>query len=168
MRRSPRSLEEAVDEALVRMIGATLAPAQLSMQRRASMRARIMSRTADNPPPGAETIRSASIPWSDISHGVRAKLLKRDDKADVIIVLWKIEPGGVVAGHSHTGETDEECLVLEGEMLVGTHCVRQGELHIARRGAVHEDLTTRTGCVIVVRSGISPLLATLFPTIGPG
>jgi hypothetical protein len=43
-------------------------------------------------------------------------------------------------------------------MLVGGHRVRAGELHIAKPGAVHGDFSTRTGLLVVVRSGISPLL----------
>jgi quercetin dioxygenase-like cupin family protein len=161
--RGPSKKDEVLDPAALQLLGEALAPAALREEQRASMRARIMGRLADAPPPNTETIRSGSIPWRNVSSGVEAKVLKRDDQAGVIIVLWRLEPGGVVPGHTHTEEEDEECFVLEGEMLVGKHCVRAGELHIAKRGGVHEDLTTRTGCVVMLRSGISPLLAKLFP-----
>ena len=156
---------EGLNEAAVRALGEALVPAELSSEQRAFMRARIMARLTDVPPPLTETIRSDSIPWRTVSPKVQAKVLKRDEAAGVIFVLWRLEPGGVLAGHSHDHDQnhDEECLVLEGEVLVGTHRVRAVDLHIARRGSVHVDLTTRTGCLVLVRSGISPVLAHLFP-----
>ncbi|MBV8806626.1 MAG: cupin domain-containing protein [Sinobacteraceae bacterium] len=153
---------DTLDDAAVQALGEALTPAEFSAKRRASMRTRIMSRLKEAAPPLTETIRTESIPWRAISPNVQAKVLKRDDAAGVIFVLWQLEPGGVVSGHPHDEEQDEECLVLQGDMLVGTHCVRAGELHIAKRGSAHADLTTRTGCLIMVRSGISPLLARLF------
>jgi quercetin dioxygenase-like cupin family protein len=161
MPRSPGKKDEVLDPAAIQMLGEALAPAVLSEEQRGSMRARIMERLADVPPARTETIRSGSIMWRKVSSGVEAKVLKRGDR--VIIVLWRLEPGGVVPGHPHTEDEDEECFVVEGEMLLGTHCVRAGEFHIAKRGAIHEDLTTRTGCIVMVRSGISPQLAQLFP-----
>lgn len=154
---------EAIDEAAVQSLGEALTPAEPSDSQRASLRKRIMSRVADEPPPLTETIRTELIEWRSISPGVQAKVLKRDDAAGVIIVLWRLEPGGVVRGHPHTVDGDEECLVLKGEMLVGAHRVGAGDLHIAKRGSIHADLTTHTGCLLMVRSGISPLLAGLFP-----
>ena len=165
MPRPPGNETEALDEAAVEALGGALAPAGLSAEQRASIRVRIISRVAEVPPPLTETIRSASIPWRAMGPGVQAKVLKRDDVAGIIIVMWKLEPGGVVPGHPHCEDEDEECLVLEGDMLVGTHCVRAGEMHIAKRGSIHPNLTTRTGCLVVLRSGISPLLAKLFPVV---
>lgn len=150
-----------LDAAAVQMLGDAVAASELSAERRASMKQRIFARLIDRPPPMMETIRTGSIAWREVSPGVKAKLLKRDDEANVIIVLWQLEPGGRLAGHSH--EDSEECLVLEGEMLVGEHRVAAGELHIAHRGSMHHDLTTRTGCLLMVRSGISPLLESIFP-----
>ena len=54
----------------------------------------------------------------------------------------------------HTQE--EECVVLEGEVLIGEHCFRAGDVHIARPGATHVGLRTRTGCLLYIRSEIPP------------
>jgi quercetin dioxygenase-like cupin family protein len=151
--------EAVLDTNLVQALGEALAPAALSPELRASMRARVLARAAGAQPPLTETIRTESIPWRDVSTGVRAKLLRRDEASNLMVVLWRLEPGGILPGHPHADE--EECLVLEGEMLVGDHCVRAGQLHIAKPGAIHGDLTTRTGTLVMVRSGISPLLTGL-------
>ena len=163
MPRHPTESMEALDEEVVRTLGEALAPSELSTEQRLSMRTRIMSRLTEAPPPLTETIRTESIPWRTISPKVQAKVLKRDDAAGLIFVLWRLAPGGALSAHPHDEDEDEECLVLEGEMLVGTHCVHAGELHIARRGSNHPDLTTRTGALVLVRSAISPQLAQLFP-----
>ena len=70
------------------------------------------------------------------------------------MVLFRIKPGGVVPAHVHTKE--EECLVLEGEIFIGTHRVGEGDLHIAKPGAAHGDITTKTGATVLVRSEIPP------------
>jgi quercetin dioxygenase-like cupin family protein len=160
VRHSPDKEDSVLDGPSVQALGEAVVASELSAEQRASIRHRIFARLADRPPPLTETVRTGSIAWRQVGPGVKAKLLKRDDDANVIIVLWQLEPGGRLAHHSH--EESEECLVLEGEMLVGEHRVAAGELHIAHRGSMHDDLTTRTGCLLMVRSGISPLLKSLF------
>jgi quercetin dioxygenase-like cupin family protein len=156
MSRAANKRPGVLGDVIVRALGEALAPAELTAERRASMRRRVMASAAGVRPPLTETVHTDDLPWHDVSAGVRAKLLRRDDASNLMIVLWRLEPGGIVPGHSHSKE--EECLVLEGEMLVGGHRVRAGELHIAKPGAVHADLSTHTGLLVMVRSGISPLL----------
>lgn len=159
MPRPSNSHSEVLDQAAVQELGKALAPAELTSARRASMRARVLAGAAGVQPAFTETIHTDSLPWRNVSTGVQAKLMKRDEAANLMIVLWRLQPGGALPGHPHS--TDEECLVLEGEMLVGAHCVRAGELHIAKPGAIHGDLTTRTGLLVMVRSGITPELTAL-------
>lgn len=54
----------------------------------------------------------------------------------------------------HTQE--EERLVLEGEIEIGDHILRKGDLLIARPGARHAPITTRTGALLWVNSEIPP------------
>jgi quercetin dioxygenase-like cupin family protein len=159
MSRAANKRPEILGDAIVRALGEALVPAELTAERRASMRTRVMASAAGVQPPFTETVHTGDLPWHEVSAGVRAKLLRRDDASNLMIVLWRLEPGGSIPGHPHSKE--EECLVLEGEMLVGGHRVRAGELHIAKPGAIHDDLTTRTGLLVMVRSGISPLLTGL-------
>ncbi len=68
--------------------------------------------------------------------------------------MFRLQPGSVVVAHGHTQE--EECLVLEGEIEIGGHVLRKGDLHIARPGACHAPITTRTGALLWVTSEIPP------------
>jgi quercetin dioxygenase-like cupin family protein len=154
---SQRPAEEpaVLDEPIVRAIGAALVPAELSAHGRAALRERVMKIANDAPPENTETIRGDSLQWHKVFPNVWAKVLKRDVPNNLQIMLFRMEPGGIVPAHAHT--LDEECLVLEGEVLVGSHPVRKGDMHIARAGARHPNLWTRTGALVMVRSEIPPL-----------
>lgn len=152
----PRPETPAVlDEVAVRAIGEALIPSELSAQRRTALRERVMTRASDAPPDNTETIRGDSLQWHKVFPNVWAKVMKRDVAANLQIMLFRMEPGGVVPAHAHNLE--EECLVLEGEIFVGAHLVRKGDMHIARAGARHPNLWTRTGALVMVRSEIPPL-----------
>jgi quercetin dioxygenase-like cupin family protein len=146
----PDDVSDEPDEKLVGAIGEALRPAELSEQQRASMRARIIERTHDAQPPDTETVRGEKIQWREAWPKVWVKVLKQDAAADMQITLLRFEPGGRVPGHPH--RRDEECLVLEGEVRVGDHLVRAGDLHIAHAGARHGDLVSESGALIMIRS----------------
>jgi quercetin dioxygenase-like cupin family protein len=149
----PRQLPEeaaVLDDEVVQTLAGALAPAELTSQQRDSMRARVLERASEGPPPDTETIRGEGVPWREAWPKVWIKVLKRDPEADFQITLMKFEPGGRIPGHAH--RQNEECFVLEGEVLVGTHRVRAGDFHIARAGGRHPDLTSSAGALIMLRS----------------
>ena len=154
MIKRPPDTPEPLDTATIVALGEALPPAELSEPRRASMRERVLARTADTLPDNTETIRGDVMPWRQMFPNVWAKVMKRDLESNLQITLFRMEPGGVVPGHSHTA--DEECWVLEGEVLIGAHPVRKGDMHIARAGARHPDMWTRSGALIMVRSEVPP------------
>ena len=148
-RRSPEN-PSVLPEEIVHALAAALAPAELSSEQRNSMRARVLERAIRSPPPDTETVRAEGMPWQRAWPGVWVKVLKRDPEADLQITLMKFEPGGRIPGHSH--RRDEECYVLEGEVMVGGHRVGAGDFHFARAGGNHPDLTSAAGAVIILRS----------------
>jgi quercetin dioxygenase-like cupin family protein len=148
-RRSPDNPNVLSDE-IVRELAGALTPAQLSSERRSSMRARVLERATQAPPPDTETIRGGEVPWREAWPKVWIKVLKRDPEADFQITLMKFEPGGRLPAHSH--RRNEECYVVEGEVMVGAHCVRAGDFHIAQAGGRHPDLTSSTGALVILRS----------------
>ncbi|MEP7246547.1 MAG: cupin domain-containing protein [Gammaproteobacteria bacterium] len=154
MIRRPPETPEPLDAATIVALGEALPPAELSAHRRASLRVRVLARVADTVPDNTETIRGDGMPWRQMFPNVWAKVMKRDPESNLQITLFRMEPGGVVPGHVHT--MDEECLVLEGEVLIGSHAVRKGDLHIAHAGARHPDMWTRSGALIMVRSEVPP------------
>jgi quercetin dioxygenase-like cupin family protein len=69
-------------------------------------------------------------------------------------VLIRMQPGAVVVGHPHTQE--EECLVLEGEVFIGDYRLGQGDMHVARPGAVHAPIRAPQGALLMIRSEMPP------------
>ena len=155
MSQRPPERTQVLDEPTVRAIGEGLVPAELPAGRRAAMRERVMAAASGAAPENTETIRGEELAWHPVWPNVWAKVMKRDVANNLQIMLFRMEPGGIVPAHAH--KLDEECLVLEGEVMVGSHPVRKGDMHIARAGARHPDLWTRTGALVMVRSEIPPL-----------
>jgi quercetin dioxygenase-like cupin family protein len=148
-RQPPEDLDAASSETFARLAEG-VPTAELSAEQRASMRARVMGRAVDVPPPETETIRGEDISWRQAWPKVWVKVLKRDARSDLQITLIRFEPGGCIPGHMH--RKDEECYVLEGEVTVGSHRVGAGDFHIARAGAHHPDLLSRGGALVMLRS----------------
>ncbi|MGH8325353.1 MAG: cupin domain-containing protein [Steroidobacteraceae bacterium] len=124
----------------------------LTARRRELMRDRMLAQAAGAAPQLTETVRGESLPWNQAWPGVWARVLKQDGAEDLQITLFRMEPGSVVPGHGHARE--EECLVLQGELIIGPHRIGEGDLHIARPGARHPDITTQRGALLLVRSEI--------------
>ena len=143
-----------LDDGIAEGIAMAVRPAELSETRRTSMRHSIAARIDSMQPENTQTVRGETVEWLSAWPNVWVKLLRQDAPANLQMVLFRIKPGGVVPAHAHTME--EECLVLEGEIHIGEHRVGQGDLHIAKPGAEHGDITTRTGATVLVRSEIPP------------
>jgi quercetin dioxygenase-like cupin family protein len=84
--------------------------------------------------------------------GVSMRVLHRDDAAGYATVLVRMQPGAAYPAHRH-GD-DEECYVLEGDLQVGEDCMQAGDYQVARRGSVHPVQSTRSGCLLFLRSSL--------------
>jgi quercetin dioxygenase-like cupin family protein len=144
----------ALDAVAVEAIAGAVRPAELTNAQRTSMRKKIATRISLEQPENTETVRADAVDWMSVWPNVWVKVLRQEPARNLQMVLFHIQPGGVVPAHVHTKE--EECLVLEGEIHIGSHRVGEGDLHIARSGAAHGDITTRTGATVLVRSEIPP------------
>ena len=143
-----------LDPLAVEAIAEAVRPAELTDAQRRSMRQRIASRIATEQPTNTQTVRGETVEWMSAWPNVWVKILRQDPVSNLQMLLFRIEPGGVVPAHTHTKE--EECLVMSGEIHIGDHRVGEGDLHIAKPGAAHGDITTKTGATVLVRSEIPP------------
>jgi quercetin dioxygenase-like cupin family protein len=144
----------ALDAIAAEAIASAVRPVELSDAQRDSMRRKIAARIADTQPANTETVRGNALEWLSPWPNVWVKMLRQEAASNLQMVLFRIKPGGVVPAHVHSKE--EECLVLDGEIYIGGHRVREGDLHIARPGAAHGDITTQVGATVLVRSEIPP------------
>lgn len=75
--------------------------------------------------------------------------LRWDEASGIYTSLLRMRPGGVIPAHRH--EREEECIVLEGEVQIGTYQLSAGDVHIAAAGTWHEQVTTRKGVLVLLR-----------------
>ena len=140
-------------QTMERMVGA-IAPAELSQSDRESLHDRIMARISTAPPPRTYTVRASEGNWIPVGPGVELKVLRMDREANSQTVLFRMQPGSQIVPHPHNQE--EECLVMEGEILVGEHRVGKGDMHIAMPGAKHPPILAPRGALLCIRSEIPP------------
>jgi quercetin dioxygenase-like cupin family protein len=114
------------------------------------IRRRLLERVADADESHL-TIGADEGDWQPFCDGVRIKVLREHD--EVLSYLLRLDPGATLPAHRHP--IDEECIVLEGRLRVGTRVeVGPGGYHLAHRGALHATISTTTGATIFLRGCI--------------
>lgn len=94
------------------------------------------------------TIDADQGDWQPLLDGVTIKVLREHD--GVLSYLLRLAPGASLPPHRHP--LDEECLVLEGRLRVGSQVeVGPGGYHLAHAGALHATISTETGATIFLR-----------------
>ena len=86
--------------------------------------------------------------WKPFAPGVEAKVLH--DDGSVRTWLARLEAGARVPPHVHDG--DEEILLLEGACIAGGVPMQQGDYQFSPSGSHHGEMTTASGCVLLLRS----------------
>jgi ChrR Cupin-like domain len=97
--------------------------------------------------PGALTRRAGTGVWSEMSPGVTYQVLFDDPVAKRRSMLVRALPGATYESHVHD-EGFEECLVLEGDFIMGDLKLLPGDFHLAAKGSVHPPATALSGCLL--------------------
>ncbi len=130
-------------------------PSEPPRRTRSQVRARLIERVAD-----AEdshlTLAADGEPgaadWQPFMSGVAIKVLR--ESGDSLSYLLRLAPGAELPPHRHP--QDEECLVLEGRLRVGSRIeIGPGGYHLAHAGKLHARIHTDTGATIFLR-GAAP------------
>jgi len=101
--------------------------------------------------PGSITLRGAEAGWLPLSEGVTYRILREKNDAGRQSVLIRMRPGAIYQSHPH--DADEECFVIEGDLLFGDLELRAGDFHVAFKGTVHPAARTKTGCLLHISTG---------------
>ena len=115
------------------------------------VRSHLMQRIAAESTPHHLAIAADAGRWHPLLPGIQRKVLHEEE--GVMSYLLKFGPGAVLPAHRHP--IDEECVVLEGTIRVGTLVLGPGGFHRVRAGVLDADTTTDEGCVIYLR-GATP------------
>ena len=143
--------DEEQDEIFARIADATRA-AELPAVQRDALRRRVVERARMTSPEGTSTLRAEEGAWIALCPLVQIKILQRDLAAQTQTILMRVAAGGSIPAHRH--EQEEEFIILEGECYVGTHRLSAGDMHIAEAGSWHDEITTPTGALVMVRGEI--------------
>ena len=141
--------DEEVEARCFEHLAGAVAPADEPTEARERIWAKIGELVVPLEPAGATTTRAVEDKWIAVSPLVKFRRLRLDAVARSQTVLIRAEPGGRIPGHRHTQH--EECIVLEGECHIGNLHLRAGDAHFAAAGSWHDDITTRTGALVLVR-----------------
>ena len=148
MKKNSRPGPAPAEAALFAQLATALPSVEVPAQQRERMRQRLMESVADLPA-GTTTVRAAGGEWIALSPLVKLKVLRVDARAGNQTVMVRAEPGGSMPRHQH--RHDEEFIVLEGECRIGKLHLRAGDAHFAPAGSWHEEITTDTGVLVLVR-----------------
>lgn len=114
------------------------------------MRRRLLERVADADTTHL-TIPAGADGWQPFLDGVHIKVLHEHD--GVLSYLLRLAPGAALPPHRHP--VDEECVVLEGRLQVGTQVeIGPGGYHLAHGGALHASVRSDTGALIFLRGAV--------------
>lgn len=132
-----------------RLAGALMCRQCASTSERSLRRSMLTRVLAAIPPPDTRTVRAASASWSSMAPGISVRFLRVDHGAGNMTAFIRMEPGSAFGAHQHS--QSEECLVIEGEILIGAHRLVAGDMHLADAGTEHAMLTSPRGALILVR-----------------
>lgn len=112
-----------------------------------AIRRRLLERVADTDDSHL-TVPAGAAGWQPFGDGVQIKVLH--ESGGILSYLLRFAPGARLDAHRHP--VDEECLVLEGVLKVGTRIeVGPGGYHLARAGSLHAGISTDTGATLFLR-----------------
>ena len=127
--------------------------------RRALLRARILAAVRLGqplaPPTNLITVQSDQGHWQPVLAGIEMKLLHDHGKDQSI--LLRLQAGAKLPAHHH--HQDEDCIVLQGTVLLGDIEAEAGTFHLALDGSDHGIVSTTTGCVLYLRTNLDRALA---------
>lgn len=115
-----------------------------------TIRRRLLERVADADTSHL-TVGGDEGEWQPFLDGVAIKVLRERD--GVLSYLLRLAPGAMLPPHRHP--QDEECIVLDGRLRVGSQVeIGPGGYHLAHGGALHATIGTATGATIFLRGAV--------------
>ncbi len=143
---------DVLDQDIVAALALGIAQVSPPVATQTALRARILARAGTTLPAAGDahlTVHAGAEGWVKIFPLVQMRTLF--ESQDGRGVLFRMEAGGRLPPHEHN--TDEECVILEGELSIGNLTVRAGDFHLARKGIPHAELNSKTGALFYIRTG---------------
>ncbi len=114
----------------------------------ARMRNQVMARLTAAPLAG-HAVRNDEREWVPLLPGITIKTLLKDAANGAQTTLWRLQPGACVPPHPHS--RDEECLILEGSIVLDEIEYFPGDFVFARAGERHGVISAPNGALFLIR-----------------
>lgn len=98
---------------------------------------------------GTRTVRFDDGEWERLSPGVMRKLLHTDATTGAQSCLVRCDAGASIEAHDHP--LAEECLVLEGDLVIDGTRLAANDYQLAAQGTRHVRMHSVGGCLLFVR-----------------
>jgi anti-sigma factor RsiW len=150
-RRFERDLEQ--DDALKALVVTweqrlgTIAAALPAEPPPADLKAKLNRRLDSEALPDGFVRRAADADWTQIGPGLHCRMLKHDERG-VGSALFRLAAGAVIPPEFH--EHDEECLVIEGDLIVDNLHLAAGDYCCVRKSGRHGIITSQGGAVFLL------------------
>lgn len=150
MTKQQKTVTEIIPAELARTLAEAVKPVAPPNARASELKARVMSRIHGKKSFDLMTIRAGEGEWISLLPGVEKKILGESSDGQIQSYLLRMAPGTSLPAHQHL--EDEECLMLEGEAMIGDIHLSAGDYHFARKGSKHGLITTQTGALAFLRA----------------
>lgn len=137
---------DSTDDILLAALAGLLPAQEPEVSVRLAMRERILARAGK--PKAMSVLRADEGEWRPILPGIRIKSLRKGEGTET--TLWRIDAGASVPAHPHRQQ--EECLVLEGSVVMSGVEYFAGDFLLAHAGLDHETFVSPRGALLMIRS----------------
>jgi quercetin dioxygenase-like cupin family protein len=147
--------DSVLDDETLSLIGSAQRPVEIANNRLKDLRTRIMGcieaeERAEQS--GLLTVHADDGCWERIAPKIEKKVLQIDQQSGTEAYLLRVEAGAGAPPHRH--QTDEICIMLDGEIRYGDFYLRAGDYHFAPKESVHSEAHSETGTLLFIRAGI--------------
>lgn len=142
--------ETVLDAALIERISAALAPEAMDAAQQDRIKSRLLRRIAADSTPRHLTVAAPDPVWQPLGSGLSIKVLH--ESGGIMSYLLRLAPGAELPPHRHP--VDEECVVLAGEVCIGSLRLGAGGFHLGRKNVLHDRLHSPEGALIFLRGAV--------------
>ena len=150
-KRGDDALSPDIRDALLGSIAPVAPPTAL----RAKVLARVQADSA-----AYVTVRGGVSGWNKLAPGIEFKILLWDTPNQSKSFLLRVAAGTRMPKHNH--RAFEECLVIEGDFMLGDIKLSAGDFHCATKNSLHGETYTERGVTVYLRASIDD-----YPGVGP-
>ena len=135
-----------LSEAIAEAVGAVQGD-EIGRQR---VKRRLLARIAEDQRSRHLTVQRDERGWQPFGDGLTIKVLH--ESGGIMSYLVRLAPGAALPAHRHP--VDEECVVLEGALAIGSLELGPGGFHLGRQGVLHDRIVSPDGALIYLRGAI--------------